>query len=119
MTAKGKSRGPATAAREVGSVDEISEEEQIRRKIEAKEKAAKAKKRAAGRGIEGKYVYSLQKVAKYLENEPLFQNVSLSLLQGYEERKKPTVSILNGEIANSQLFLLFQLRICLPYETNL
>lgn len=53
------------------------------KKIEAKEKAAKAKKRAAGRGIEGKYVYSMRDVAKYVENDPLFENVNLMLLQGY------------------------------------
>lgn len=81
--AKGRSKGPATAVRETGSVEEITEEEAARRKVEAKEKAAKAKKRAHGRGIEGKYVYSLHRVAKYLENTPLFENVSLTLLQGY------------------------------------
>ena len=53
------------------------------KKIEAKEKAAKAKKRAAGRGIEGKYVYSMRDVAKYIENEALFEHVNLMLLQGY------------------------------------
>lgn len=83
MIAKSKGRGPATAVREVGSLENITEEEEIRRKVEAKEKAAKAKKRAHGRGIEGKYVFSLQKVGKYLENNPLFENVSLTLLQGY------------------------------------
>lgn len=83
MVAKNKGRGPATAVREVGSLETLTEEEEVRRKVEAKEKAAKAKKRAHGRGIEGKYVYSLHKVAKYLENNPLFENVSLTLLQGY------------------------------------
>lgn len=53
------------------------------KKVEAKEKAAKAKKRAAGRGIEGKYVYSMRDIAKYVENEALFEQVNLMILQGY------------------------------------
>lgn len=68
--------------RETGSVETLTEEEEARRKVEAKEKAAKAKKRAAGRGIEGKYVYSMQGVSKYLENQALFENVNIMLLQG-------------------------------------
>lgn len=80
--AKGNKKGPATAVRETGSVETLTEEEEVRRKVEAKEKAAKAKKRAAGRGIEGKYVYSMQGVSKYLENQALFENVNIMLLQG-------------------------------------
>lgn len=91
MIAKNKGRGPATAIRDTGSLEQISEEEEVRRKVEAKEKAAKAKKRAHGRGIEGKYVFSLHKVSKYIESNPLFENVSLTLLQGYEKRANPII----------------------------
>lgn len=83
VTSAKHGKGPASAVRETGSVERLSEEEEARKKIEAKEKAAKAKKRAQGRGIEGKYVYSLHRVGKYRENEALFDNVSLTLLQGY------------------------------------
>ena len=86
MIAKNKDKGPATAVRETGTLEILTEEEEMRRKIEAKEKAAKAKKRAAGRGIEGKYVYSMSRVAKYLENQPLFENVNIMLLQGCVRR---------------------------------
>ena len=81
--AKSNNKGPATAVREGGTLDKLSAEEEMAKKIEAKEKAAKAKKRAAGRGIEGKYVYSMRDVAKYVENDPLFENVNLMLLQGF------------------------------------
>ena len=72
--------------REQGTLEKLSEEEEIRRKVEAKEKAAKAKKRAAGRGIEGKYVYFMKEVAKYRENDPLYERVNIALLQGYVGR---------------------------------
>lgn len=95
--AKSGNKGPATAVRETGNLNKLSEEEEMVKKVEAKEKAAKAKKRAAGRGIEGKYVYSMRDVAKYVENEPLFENVNLMLLQGYVwklQRRDLSVSFL-------------------------
>jgi hypothetical protein len=87
LSAKGnRGGGPATAVREQGAVEQLSVEEETLRKIQAKEKAAKARKRAAGRGIEGKYVYFMSDVAKYRENEPLFERVNIALLQGYVEQ---------------------------------
>lgn len=61
-----------------------SAEELYKEKLEAKNAPPpKPKKRNNGRGIEGKTIFTLSGVSKYVEDTPLFENVNLTIWQGY------------------------------------
>jgi hypothetical protein len=56
----------------------------------------KKKKKNAGRGVEGKYVYAVQEVSKYIDGDkPLFEDVSFQIFQGYARlQQRPTLDLL-------------------------
>lgn len=58
-------------------------------RVAAKEERdnSKKKRRNAGRGVEGKYVFSVQDVSKFVDGDKaLFENVSFQVFQGYATR---------------------------------